>query len=247
MAASLLASCNLNDPQLPHVVFLREDAGVDGSFIISSVLGQRLKQQNTGTILLCLQNTFQHYANAGIRLGYNLNACRDRGALIALEPNVDVATKLLDSVYLHGHPDDILDTLWTQIDQAIENFAATKQTVTLIIDNLSWLLDVGIDDRMLCVWCRKLTQHANEKLSVVLKINTCHLYETLCNNLEDIADVEVQIVKLKSGNFKEVDGRLVCLKRDAELPWQKLEKNWLYKVNDRNVKVFVPGEVGAKA
>lgn len=246
MAASLLLSCNLNEQQLPRFVFLREDIGVDGSFLISSILGQRLKVQNTGTILVCLQNTVQHYSSAGVRLGYNLSTCRERGALIAIEPLLDVSEKLFESTYLSGNGQNVLETLWSSIEQAVGQLSATKQTITLIIDNLSCLIDLGIGERTIVDWCRKLANHADEKLSVVVKINTCQIFDVLCCNLEDMADIEVQIIKLKSGSFKEVDGRIVCVKR-SDNRWEKTEKTVLYKVNDRNVKIFAPGEVGAKA
>lgn len=247
MAASLLLACNLNEQQVPRFVFLREDSGVDGTFVISSILGQRLKVQNTGTILLCLHNTFQHYSSAGIRLGYNLSMSRDRGALTVIEPIADVAANLFDSVYLRGNEDEILETLWSSVEQAVsQQLAASKHTVTLIVDNLSWLIDLGVRENSIVNWCRKLAYHAPEKLSVVVKINTCQLFDVLCCNLEDLADVEVQIIKLKSGAFKEVDGRIVCVKR-SDNAWEKTEKTILYKVNDRNVRIFAPGEVGAKA
>lgn len=245
MAASLLLCCHLNEQQLPRCVFLREDAGVDGSFLISSILGQRLKVQNTGTILLCLQNTFQHYASAGVRLGYNLSGCRDRGALVAIEPMLDMATNLFASTYLSGSGGEILELLRSSIEQAVTQLSANKHSITLIIDNLTWLIDLGIGEHSIIDWCRQLVNDADEKLSVVVKINSCQVFDVLCCNLEDMADVEVQVVKLKSGTFKEVDGRIRCVKR-CENGWEKTEKTVLYKVNDRNVKIFAPGEVGAK-
>lgn len=250
MAASLLLSCNLNEQKLPRFVFLREDIGVDGSFVISSVLGQRLKVQNTGTILVCLQNSFEHYSSAGIRLGYNLSACRDKGALIVIEPLLDLAENVCASNYLSASGEKIVESFWLEIERAVARFTepstANKQTITLIIDNLSSLIDLGVNENRIVQLCRELGNYSNELLSIVVKVNTCQLYETLCCNLEDIAETEIKIVKLQSGNFKEVDGRIVCLRRAAN-GYEKSEKTVLYKVNDRNVKIFAPGEVGAKA
>lgn len=249
MAASLLVSCNLNEQKLPHIVFLREDIGVDGSFVISSLLGQRLKIQNTGTILVCLQNSFEHYSSAGIRLGYNLSTCRDKGGLIVIEPLLDLAENLSASNYLSGSGEKILESFWKEIEQAVTRCGApstvNKETITLIIDNLSCLIDLGVDENRIVELCRELCNYSNELLSIVVKVNTCQLYETLCCNLEDIAETEIKIVKLKSGNFKEVDGRIVCSRR-AENGYEKTEKTVLYKVNDRNIKIFAPGEVGTK-
>lgn len=246
MSGSLLLTCCLNEQQLPRFVFLREDNGVDGSFLISSILGQRLKQQDTGTVLLCLQHSFQHYSSAGIRLGYNLNVNRDKGALIALEPLLDLAENLFKSNYLSNSDEEILQSLWQQIEQSVVRLMETKHSITLIVDNLSCLIDFGIDEYRIIELCQRLSRFNTERLSVVVKINTCQLFEDICNNLEDLAEVEIKIEKLKSGNFREVDGRIVCLNRNAN-GYDKTEKTVLYKVNDRNVRVFAPGEVGVKA
>lgn len=246
MAGSLLLTCCLNEHQLPRFVFLREDNDIDGSFFISSILGQRLKGQDTGTVLLCLQHSFQHYSSAGVRLGYNLNVSRDKGALVAIEPLLDLAENLFKSNYLSGSGEQILESLWLEIKQTVARLLETKHSITLIIDNLSALIDFGVDENRITELCQSLCHNSSDRLSVVAKINTSQLFEGLCSNLEDLADIEIKIEKLKSGNFREVDGRIVCLKRD-ENGYDKTEKTILYKVNDRNVKVFAPGEVGVKS
>lgn len=246
MAASVLLTCNLNEHQLPPFTFIREDTGVDGSFLISSILGQRIKIQSTGTILVCLQNTFQHYSSAGVRLGYNLNMSRDKGTLIAIEPLLDLAENLFASNFLNACEEELLNTVWLKIEQAVDQLAETKQTLTLIIDNLSGLIDLGVGVNAIVTFCRKLRNYCGEKLSVVVKVNTSNLYGTVCGGLEDLADTEIRIEKLTSGNFKEVDGRIVCRRRQDN-GFDKNEKLVLYKVNDRNIKIFAPGEVGVKA
>lgn len=243
MAASLLLACDLNEQKLPAFILLREDSGVDGSFLISSILGQRLKIQNNGTVLICLHHTAQHYSNVGMRLGFNLNMARDKGTLAIIEPLQDIGENLFTSKYLTSIKCDILEILLTKIVQEIDRQLNTKQNVTILIDNIGNLIDLGCDENLILRFCHKLIDLSNEKISIILKINTCQLYESICKNLEDIADAQIHVVKLPSGNFKEVDGKIIYYKR-LENGYDRSVKQLLYKVNDRNIKIFQPGEVG---
>lgn len=246
MATSVLLACGLNEQQLPKLIFLREETDVDGSFLISCIMGQRLKIQNAGTILVCLHHTYQHYSNAGIRLGFNLNMAIEKGGLSIIDPLCDLADNLLTSSYFTPSQEHLLSHLWTVLEEKITQIQANKSLVTVIIDDVSALINLGATENMILRFCRRLQKLADGKdgLSVVIKLNTSHLYEHLCNNLEGMADAEIQINKLKSGNFKEVDGKLVSIRRNAANGC--IQKSMLYKVNERNIKIFAPGEVGIK-
>lgn len=247
MATSVLLACGLNEQRFPKYTFLREDTNVDGSFLISCILGQRLKIQNTSTLLLCLHHTYQHYSNAGIRLGFNLGAAIDKGNLHVIEPLNDLAENLFESTYLHASQETLLNVLWQKLESQITEILSKKKSLTIIIDDLSTLINLGASELMVLQFCRQLLNTATKvdaahEISIVTKLNTANLYEHLCSNLEDLADTEIQINKLKSGNFKEVDGRLIVIKANA----RNTPKSMLYKVNERNVKIFAPGEVGIK-
>lgn len=247
MAASFLLACELNEQKLPSFILLREESGVDGSFIITSVLGQRLKVQSTATILVCLQHPVQHYASAGMRLGFNINTARERGNLILIEPLLDVSDNLFASKYLSETTGDILESLYDEIETNILKFAEqNKQNCSIIIDNVATLIDLGCSENLVLRFCNKLIDVVNqENISIILKLNLCDLFELIDKNLEDLSDRDIQIVRLKSGNFKEVDGKIVYKKRTSN-GYDKNEKSFLYKINDRNIKIFQPGEVGVK-
>lgn len=247
MAASLLLSCGLNEPQLPQFTFLREDAGVDGSFLITCIVGTRLRLQNTTTILVCTHNTKEHYVTAGMRLGFNVTTAIDKGALVVIEPLANVAANLFTSPYLRNAPDQMLHQLCAEIESHIKVAFDQhgKSTVTVVVDDLSALYNFGATESMLLRFVAHLLQ-MNDKLSVCMKLNTSNLFESLVNNLETMAEAEIQIVRLASGNFKEVDGKLVSIRRDPYNTTLSLAKSMLYKVNERNIKIFAPGEVGIK-
>lgn len=255
MATSLLLACDLNESKLPPFVLVQEDCGIDGSFLVSSILGQRLKVQNTGTVLVCLHHSVQHYVGAGTRLGFNLNMARDKGTLIVVDVLEDLSNdQSFTSKYLQQSS---LTTLMTQIEESVEKLLSTKQSCTVVIDNVAALIDLNGNADAVQRFCNQLvawatttatntTTAADNRISIVLKFNTSNLYPHIVNNLEDFAVSHVHFVRLPSGNFKEVDGKIVYRKR-APNGYDSIEKQLLYKVNDRNVKIFLPGEIGVKA
>lgn len=249
MATSLLLACDLNESKLPPFVLVQEDCGVDGSFLVSSILGQRLKVQNTGTVLVCLHHSIQHYVGAGTRLGFNLNMARDKGTLMVVDVLEDLSNDPFTSKYLQQ---SALTTLMTQIEESVEKLLSTKQSCTVVIDNVAALIDLNVNSEAVRRFCNQLVALAtnsatafDSRISIVLKFNTSNLYPQIVNNLEDLAVSHVHFVRLPSGNFKEVDGKIVYRKR-APNGYESTDKQFLYKVNDRNVKIFLPGEIGVK-
>ena len=88
----------------------------------------------------------------------------------------------------------------------------------------------------------------NEHLSLIMKIGLADLHQHVTNNLEDLADVTVTIEKLKSGEFRDVDGKLVIkkMKNENGIIMVENERILLYHVGDHNVKLMAPGENGLK-
>lgn len=240
MAASLLISCGLNERRLPALVYVAEASGVDGSFLISSIIGQQLKAAQSKIILVCLHHGFSHYNSAGMRMGYSLsqNVQRDRVRVVefveALHKNPEILTET------------IVQNLFDRIVAALPE--SPEYDVCIVLDDLSVLLLFAHDDLIMRFVRRldKLREDRSGHISLVLKLNTAEAYPVLEHNLETLSRTSIGLEALNSGRFKEVDGRMV-IKRLASptgsLPEEKLV---LYKVNDRNVKIFAKGEFGVK-
>lgn len=257
MATSVLLACGLNEQQLPPFTYIREETDVDASFLITCILGQRTKIPNTTTILLSLHHALQHYTLSGQRLGFNLNAAREKGALLINEPLKEIATLLFDSNVFQRSADALVLNVWHQLLAQLreELEAKNRKMVTIVVDDLSALMNLGATENHIIILVRQLVALAAGyyvgRLSVVAKLNTCNLFEVLHNNLESLSDAEIQCNKLKSGNFRQVDGRLVTIRPDKSSASvnnvvERTAKTMLYKVNERNVKIFAPGEVGIK-
>lgn len=245
MATSLLSACDLNKPNLPGFVLVREDCNADGSFLITSIVGQRLKTPNAAVILVCLHHNAQHYLSAGMRLGFNLSMARDRGNLILIEPLADLAENVLSSSYLATSNGDALNLLSQQIQRSIDTALKTKENCTIVLDDVTTLITLGHKELSVLRFCQRIVEHKSDQTNVLLKVNLSELHELLVKNLEGLADVEIRVTKMKSGNFKEVDGKILCYHR-SQNDCNRNEKQILYKINDRNIKTFQPGEIGVR-
>lgn len=238
MTAQLLMTCGLTDKRLPGFVFIRESSGTDASFLISSILGQQLKASSK-IILVAAHHSFAHYHCVGMRIGYNLSQVRDRGRL-----------KVVDVLQMIHDDDNVLETfLELLFKRILEEVQAVPEAedCCLIIDDVSILrtMTENNDDDLVIRFCEQLRLFQEERnelgkghLSIVIKLNTYDSYPVISNNLASRSEVTINVDSLKSGRFKEVDGRITICKPSAFE-----DKVVLYKVNDRNIKTFAKGFV----
>lgn len=245
MSTSVLLACELNERKLPPFVLIQEANGADASFLIASLIGSCLKYQQNGVILLCLHHISHHYTNAVARLGMNIGMARDKGRLIISEPLADIGENWLSSKYLTEPKLSVLESVLQNIKQDAEKQLTDKDNVTVIIDNIAVFIDLGYSKQSVLQFCHKLINLASERISIVLKINTSNLYEDFIVSLEDYANSNYLVTKMKSGEFLEVDGKIIFKKRSDFLNVNT--KTILYKVGDKNIKIFQPGEVGVRA
>lgn len=252
MAASVLFACGLNEQKLPSFIHISEESNIDGSFLISSILGQRLRISNAGTLLVCLQHNYQHYFSAGMRLGYNCNIFLGK-TLSVIDTLTDMAKDFLTSKWLSKET-SITELLLADIREQIsgQNFISRINT-TVIIDNLAILYNLGATKEDIQKFCHGLMALSQEfqNLTIITKMSNCDIYSLDDNNVAKIGSLHIRVVKLKSGVFREVDGKLLIKKlqdeEDNSYECNYTTKEILYKVNDRNVKIFNPGEIGLKA
>lgn len=240
MATSVLSACNLTESI--NYVFIKENSDVDGSFLISSLIGQRLKQPNSAVVLIATHQTYNHYSSCGMKFGYNLCANLSKNNLHIIEP-----MKMILSNNAFN-----LSIIFQNIKNIVDDFIMNgKSYVTIFLDNLQYFTIFGATESEMIKFAHQLS-FLNKQYGVliVLKTNLSDLYAYVATNVEDIADVVIDVEKLKSGMFKEVDGKLI-IKKNGQ-PCKKsilsnfLEKIVLYKSNDRNIRVFAPGEIGLK-
>lgn len=250
MAASILLACGLNETKLPSFIFLDQESGADGSFLINCILSQRLKMIVTHKlkiVLFCCHQTFEHYSTAGLRLGYNLQSFKENKRIETVEPLSDLYDQLFMSNYIKG---DLLDYFKKVIVDNVNKCKSTDDNILLIFDDLSFLCDLGMTEKDLIRLTKFICELCNtQNVKVILKLNNSdNFYSTTSQYLDDFAEVKIKIERLKSGKFREVDGKLSVMKLSGAkiLERDQVFKTILYKVTDKAVKIFAPGEVGIK-
>ncbi|XP_055908831.1 uncharacterized protein LOC129943422 [Eupeodes corollae] len=248
MAASLLIACGLNENKLPPYIHISEESNMDGGFLITSILGQRLRAPQVTTMLVGLQHGYQHYLNAGMRLGYNLTLFMNKKFFI-IDALKSIQVKQWKSMWL-TEGDSMSNKLLEFLREKLTAAQDSGTSLTFIIDNLSILLNFGFTPEGLLRLCQDLHAMTEEHpgLTIVTKLSTSDVQPVLDNNIAKLADVHLRVKQLKSGAFREVDGRLSVVRETTDGCYELMEqqKEILYKVNERNVKIFSPGEVGVK-
>jgi hypothetical protein len=241
--ALLVSACGFTETK--RFIVIKEQRDIDGSFLISSLIGQRMRQQNAGIILACCHQTMNYYDTCGKKLGYNLNMSITKKCLHVIEP--------LRSMVMALRCDELMDELLKGILQKFKLLQGDgKRNITVIIDDLQVFINLGCSESDLIKFVIKLNTLTQETdgLSLVIKIGLSDLYFNLINVIEDYADVAITVEKLKSGEFFDVDGKLTIRKFNYadDLPVCRLEseRSLLYYIGDHNIKLSAPGEFGLK-
>lgn len=245
MSTSVLLACDLNEQKVPKFVLIQENSGADASFLVVSLIGSCLKHQQNGVVLVCLHHIGQHYTSAASRLGLNIGAARDKDRIVFVEPLADIGENFLTSQYVSEPEEKVFESLHHTIKENAKQQLSSKEHVTIVIDNVAMLLDLGYTMDSVRRFCHRLIHMGNERISIVLKINTCNLYTNLIRSIEDYANLDYHVAKMKSGEFHEVDGKIIYKKRGDNL--RHTRKTILFKVGDKNIKIFQPGEIGVRA
>lgn len=244
MATSLLSACGINE--VIKFIFIKENCDVDASFLITSLIGQRIRQQNAAIVLVCAHQSLNYYNLTGMKLGYNLSMAVSKNNVKVIEPMNEIFTNNLDHYSLQQLSNKLSEHIKELLDE-------NKSQITIILDDLQFFHTYeSSSDNNLIKFANHLEnlieKHPN--VSLILKMNLSNLYEIVANNIEDMADICLTVDPLKSGHFKEVDGKINVQKynKKVENSWnfKETQRNLLYKINDRNIKVFAPGEFGLK-
>lgn len=248
MTSSLLNATNLNVRPPQRFILLEQNSKADGACLISAILGHRVSLESPGVILVCAEHTFHHYDAVGNRWAHRLTMHRDNGTIRPIEA---LKCHFQDFMDIDGKI-DYLERFWHTIEKYVHEFEEKgKQNISIIIDNLIFYKDLfEADEAWMVDVCEKLFRLTDiyRNLSVVIKINECELYDTLCRNIEDYANPIIQIDAFETGLFHEVDGKLIIKEKENVDEWvsKVSEKQLLFKITNRDIKVYVPGSVDLK-
>ncbi|XP_058118477.1 uncharacterized protein LOC131284092 [Anopheles ziemanni] len=229
-----------------RVSLVQERSGVDGGFLLVQLIACHLREGPQNHVLMfASHHTAAHYIGAAQKLTFNARSYIESGKLQLVDVNAELYAQC---------PKLEPTQLLTHLRNRVRDVPATSNTV-VIVDDLSFytIMDPSPEaEDSVIDFAEELIDKAQPGIShVVLKVNAAECYERLCATLDDLATISILLEPLPSGNFREVDGRMTVHERRAEdrssgLVLRKARCNLLYKVGDRQVQTFVPGEFGIK-
>lgn len=186
-------------------IIIEERHGCDANFLINTVLSRSLEERR-GIILVLFHNTFGHYHNIGMKLGYNLNVLQERGEITIVEPMkyivLDIDKLSHDSVDAKSpeltenisrvineqkipNPmeidENLVQHLFIPLRDQYSKMKKIRPEITVIIDDISHLLDVNLNIKEIWLYFKYLNtlRHNDDKMSVCI---LTHSYQTDAKN-----------------------------------------------------------------
>ncbi|XP_063995892.1 elongator complex protein 6 [Diachasmimorpha longicaudata] len=258
------------------MVMLVEQHGSDANFLVNTVLSNALERGH-GICLVLFHNTFGHYHNVGMKLGYNLNVLRERGEVTVVEPMktilqnieelghdaVDASKPELSADFRRRIEDNVIPDAMKLDEHLVRHlFVALKakyfevskvrESVTVIIDDLSHLFDMNLS--LTDVWT--YVKYLRSLMQFEPKMSVCimtHMYRTNTDScqpdnivigLRRMAHLTIMVEPLSTGHANDISGKLTVIWRIDSIRKKHLwpeRMTYLYKLMDRQIKVFTPG------
>ncbi|XP_063916496.1 elongator complex protein 6-like [Zophobas morio] len=223
-----------------RVVSIKENGNVDSNFVITHLIKQILGDGNRMCFVI-LHNTLGHYQNVGKRLGYDFLKQIEEGRIRTIEPLKDIVEDIGNETnYFVDDKEQVVKGLFKSIKSTMEELVeAGSSRVYLVIDDISHLLDLGIDLKYIISFINYCLSLINdERISVVINTHVCSKSdEIICNNLNYVSDVVIEVMPLKTGVSREVTGLLNIEKSGKEQVTQ-----FHFKAYDKGIKTFHLGE-----
>lgn len=245
------------------MTLIEEVHGSNGNFLLSSIISKAIKKNNNICLVL-FHNTFTHYYNVGIKMGYDLKALRAKGQVAVVdsmnailsevellcEDELEVQDSLLVQRDTKTNP-KIVYKLFTSVKNVYQNQLESDNTVLFIVDDLASLCDIGLSHTDCMLYVRYLRSLVNDKPSELCVLT--HAYrndaqicvpDALANALKHMAHLIIIVEPLKTGYSNDASGKITIRWRTDSV---MREYNWpekciyLYKLMDRQVKVYAPG------
>lgn len=205
-----------------------EKNGSDGSgCTVLDCLAARDLLSDRAVCLVCLMHTPVHHRNVLARLGVS-------------KPETHSALHFVDALSQLGSisgcsPDD----LFSQITKAIASVQVPQ--VSLILDDISVLLDVGWDLQQVLRFLSRLRSLKLASMAVLTHTAAADPPTSLlASALIHASDTAVSVLPLSTGVSADVSGTLII--RHLQQP-NDMPQTFHFRLMDRQVKVFSPGSL----
>ncbi|XP_012220592.1 elongator complex protein 6 [Linepithema humile] len=246
------------------MILIEEQHGTNANFLLNAVLSHALKKMQAICLVLC-HNTFGHYHNVGMRLGYNLLALKEKGQVTVVEPMKIVANNIADLCNdsmdkeeivipdaISAEHMDIVHKLFTCVKKSYDEAAKFQGSVVLIVDDINHLLDLGLSMRDTMYFVRYLRSSvASHPLSQLCILTHTYQWDPQTSNADAVANVLKHMAHLcvatkpfKTGHSSDTSGKLIVHWRIDSV---RLKYHWpeetthLFKLSDWQVKIYTSG------
>ncbi|XP_066588899.1 elongator complex protein 6 [Prorops nasuta] len=250
------------------LTLIEEHHGVNGAFMLTTILSNAIKNKQA-VLLVLFHNTFEHYHNIGMRVGFNLRSLVENKQVVVM----DHVGMLMDEIEdLCGKAEDFFSTKPTlfstadksNISQVVQKLSAEFQenyrkaeqfnkSVVVIIDDLSHLLDLGLNQGEALIYFKYIRSSLDEKSHQLYVMIHSYPSESLknssnflINNFKYMAQLIISIEPLKASKWNETNGKLT-------ISWQiesvRKENHWakatvfLYRLMHFRIHIYPPGAV----
>lgn len=250
-----------------NFIFIEEHHNADANFVLHAITSH-CRDTNKIVCFALFHNTFGHFHNVGMKLGYNLKKELNSSVRV-VEPlkivsknihreNKEHATQGTDDKLLEFDVKKKGNDLVKQLAQVIKDYCISirkgliNQKVYLIIDDLSHLFDLGLNVQDIWLFIRYLRSFVNLEPHLTLCIAS-HVYKAsqeVCQPnvaaicLRHFADLVINVQPLETGFSRNVSGKMIVNWKSQQerlkFKWSE-EMVYFFKLSDRQVKLFAPG------
>ncbi|PNF25543.1 Elongator complex protein 6 [Cryptotermes secundus] len=256
MATSVCSALGIDqENSVGKLIAVEEHHSSNGNFVLNCLIAEQVHKEGS-VCLVALHNSFGHYHNVGTKLGYNLHQLQEKGCVESIEV-LKLLNESLNAEHenrvgnvLFGDEENTMRNLFHLIKGKTEKLLQKRKLVSLVIDDLSNLLSLGISVKEVLSflqYCRTLLE-SQPGLSLVVLTHIAEgddEQQLLNAGLCHVADVIVTVCGLKTGQSSDVSGSMKVTHRRLDQPmiaheWNK-QNLYHFKLLDRQVKVFAPG------
>lgn len=229
------------------IISIKEVGLADSNFIITYLM-KKIFQCNDKLIFVNFHNSIDHYQHVGKKLGYDLLNKVNIGDAVIVDMLKEIEEEISDEdTILFGNKQEFVEKFFSDIEQRINEIRKINEDhIFVIIDDLTHLLDIGVDVEIIqrfITWCCNIKTNS---VSVIIN-NHVSRFEInndlrpddniVANSLSYTTDLEIEVALMKnSGLCNDVTG-VINVARPGEATI-KLH----YKAFDRGIKTFKPGD-----
>ncbi|KAF7993100.1 hypothetical protein HCN44_005881 [Aphidius gifuensis] len=249
------------------LISIEEQHGSDANFLINTVVSHAIEKDNSICLVL-FHNTFGHYHNIGMKLGYNLNDLRKYGVVNVVEPMTTIASNIenidhdnIDAALAKlninipdatKHDSQLVKKLISCLKDKFDDSLKSRKAVTIIVDDLSHLFEFNLSLTDVWFYLRYLRSLIETKPNTSVCLMT-HIYKAdvdfcqpdmIAFGLKKMADLNVIVEPLTTGHAKDISGKITVMwKTDVIRKIHHWPESTIYhfKLLDRHIKIFSPG------